>query len=95
MQYTYSNEKSVSYSTIDFWRLSSVIMQYVSLYSTIDSAICFSDHLPIRLLVALPADNSLASCLNKCRDMFRGKTKQSGQGAGAQGIRLHIQRSFI
>jgi exonuclease III len=83
MQYTYSNEKSVSYSTIDFWCLSSVIMQYVSLYSTIDSAICFSDHLPIRLLVALPADNSLARGLSTCRVMFRAKTKLSGQGTCA------------
>ena len=60
MNYTFSNEKRNAYSTIDFWCVTSEMMQYVHSYCTIDSAISFSDHLPVQLCVTLPCHNVLA-----------------------------------
>jgi len=81
-QYTFSNEKSGAYSTIDFWCMSSDIMQYVSIYKTIDSAICFSDHLPVKLVLALPTDDPLALNLRQRRAVLNSNAKPFGQDKG-------------
>ena len=71
MNYTFSNEKRNAYSTIDFWCVTSEMMQYLHSYCTIDSAIIFSDHLPVQLCVKLPCHNTLALGLGRGRDILK------------------------
>ena len=69
--YTFSNEKRNCYSTIDFWCITSDLLQYISSYNTVDNAINFSDHLPVQLCVSLPDNNVLARGLNMGKGMFK------------------------
>jgi hypothetical protein len=57
--YTFGNVKRGSYSTIDFWCISSDLIPCISCYESVESALNFSDHLPVKLCLALPVGNVL------------------------------------
>jgi len=63
-KYSFANEKLKRYTTIDFICLSLSSISCVTMYTTVESVSCHSDHLPVAILVTLPASCELTIYVN-------------------------------
>jgi len=63
-KYTFANEKLKRYTTIDFICLSLSLQSCVTMYTTVESVSCHSDHLPVAISVTLPASFEITKYVN-------------------------------